>query len=129
MPVPPCEVPFASDGQVAIVVAMRLALVLWNARIGGAETLMQALAQRFPHFGAEGELVILGGEGPLLKRLEETEIRYRTLGLARGRHVLRQPRRFADAVTESGPDGALLVECGWLGACLRLGGYGHPLVA
>ena len=107
----------------------RFALVLWSAEIGGAETLMLALAQRVQRFDADAEIVIVGRDGPLVDRLRATDTRYRTLGFGRGREVLRRPRRLAQAVADSGPDGALIVECGYLGACLRAGGYHAPIVA
>lgn len=107
----------------------RLALVLWSARIGGAETLMRALAERFVELGVRPEVVIIGGDGPLVERLREAGISYRLLGLRRGRDVLRHPRRVANAVGASGPDGALLIEIGYLGACLRVGGYKGVMVA
>ncbi len=103
--------------------------MVWDAQIGGAETLMRALAQRFSRLGAEAEVVIIGGDGPLADRLREAGTPFRTLGVAPGRKVLRHPRDLAQAVLHSGPDGALLTECGYLGACLRLGGYDRPIVA
>ena len=90
---------------------------------------MHALAQRFRRFGTNAELVIVGGDGALVDRLRATDTRHRTLGFGRGRDVLRHPRRFAQAVTDGGPDGALIIECGYLGACLRAGGYDAPIVA
>lgn len=107
----------------------RLALVLWTARIGGAETLIAVLAERFAHLGAHPEVVIIGEGGPLLERLREGGVRYRLLGFGRGRDVLRHPWRVAKAVTDAGPDGALLIECGYLGACVRMGGYKGVIVA
>lgn len=122
-----------SDGAASRAAAgsasRRLALVVWNAEIGGAETLMVALAQRFRRLDAEAELVIIGPDGPLVDRLRAFGTAYTTLGFQRGRAVLRHPRRVAQAVAASGPGGALLVECGYLGACLRLGGYRGPIVA
>jgi glycosyltransferase involved in cell wall biosynthesis len=49
--------------------------------------------------------------------------------LGRGREVLRHPRRYAEEVARSGPDGALLVERGFMGGALRAGGYRAPIVA
>ncbi len=107
----------------------RLALVLWSAQIGGAETVMLALAQRLRRLGSCAELVILGGDGPLVDRLSTAGLPYHLLGFARGREVLRHPRRFARAVASTGPDGVLLPECGFFGAALRMSGYDLPIVA
>lgn len=107
----------------------RLALVLWSAEVGGAETLMLALAQRLGRFGANAEVVILGRDGPLVDRLSASGLRYHLLGFARGRDALRQPRRWTHVVASKGPDGALVPECGFLGTALRLGGYDSSIVA
>jgi glycosyltransferase involved in cell wall biosynthesis len=106
----------------------RFALVLWSAEIGGAETLLLALAQRLRRFGAEPGFVIIGGEGPLVDRLSEAGLPFRMLGFARGSDVVGHPRRFAREVARSGPDGALLPECSFLGMALRLGRYEGPIV-
>jgi glycosyltransferase involved in cell wall biosynthesis len=103
--------------------------VTWHAEIGGAETLALALAQRFARFGAEPELVIIGRDGPLTDRLRAAGMPYRTLGFGRGREILLHPRRLAREVAAAGPDGVLIGECGYLGVCLRLGGYGAAIVA
>jgi glycosyltransferase involved in cell wall biosynthesis len=116
-------------GSEAGLCRRRLALVVWEAEIGGAETLMLALAQRFRLLGAEASFVIVGPEGPLIERLHAAHTSYVTLGYRRGRSIVGHPRRLAQAVAGSGADGALLVECGYLGACLRLGGYRGPIVA
>jgi glycosyltransferase involved in cell wall biosynthesis len=107
----------------------RLALAVWSAQIGGAETMMLALAKRMRELGAVAEVVILGGEGPLVDRLSDQGLPYRLVGLSRGRDILRRPRHCARVMTAAGPDGALLPECGFLGAALRVGGYNHPIVA
>jgi glycosyltransferase involved in cell wall biosynthesis len=116
-------------GPAGISQARRFAFVLWSAEIGGAETMMLALAERFRRFGAEPEFVIIGHEGPLVERLAKAGLRFRILGFARGSDVLRFPRRYARAVARSGTEGALLPENGFIGLALRLGGYNGPVVA
>ncbi len=79
--------------------------------------------------GAEATVVFIDEAETLGGRLAAAGVPMRSLGLGPGRNVLRHPRRFAAAVAELGPDGALLVECGFMGAALRIGGYGGPIVA
>jgi glycosyltransferase involved in cell wall biosynthesis len=107
----------------------RLAVVLWNGNLGGAETLSVALAERMGRLGGNVTVVFVQGAWPLAERLASSEIEHKTIGLAHGRDVLRHPRRYAAEVTDAGADGALLLECGFMGASLRAGGYGGPIVA
>ena len=62
------------------------------------------------------------GRAPHPRRRSPTS----SVGLARGRGVLTHPRRLARVVTDLAPDGALLVDTGYLSAALRLGGYAGP---
>jgi glycosyltransferase involved in cell wall biosynthesis len=107
----------------------RLAVVLWNGSLGGAETLSVALAEHMMLHGAEIKVVFVRQPWPLGERLEASAIPYASLNLARGRDVIRHPRRYAAAVAMAGADGALLLECGFMGASLRAGGYRGPIVA
>ena len=108
---------------------MKLALVLWNGDVGGAEVMTASLAGELIGLGAEATIVFVGPVEPLAERLRAGQIPYRSLSLARGREVLGHPRRFARLVAGAGADGALLVECGYMGAALRAGGYRQPVVA
>lgn len=108
---------------------MRLALVLWKGDIGGAEVLSVSLAEQFRRRGVEATVVFIEGPDPLGGRLDELGLPHRSIGLSRGRHVLRHPARYAREVAQAGPDGALLVTCGYMGAALRMGGYKAPIVA
>jgi len=108
---------------------LRLALVLWKGDIGGAEVLSVSLAEQFRRRGVEATVVFIEGSEPLDGRLNELGLSHRSIGLQRGRHVLRHPSRYAQAVAQAGPDGALLVTCGYMGAALRVGGYKAPIVA
>jgi glycosyltransferase involved in cell wall biosynthesis len=107
----------------------RLALVLWNGNVGGAETFSVSLAARMRQFGADLTVVFVERPLSMSERLSTARIPHRSLGLERGREVLRHPRRYAAEVTRSGPDGALLVERGFMGAALRIGGYRQPIIA
>jgi glycosyltransferase involved in cell wall biosynthesis len=109
--------------------APRLAVVLWNGNLGGAETLSVALAERMHRLGANVTVVFVQSPWPLAKRLAGSGIKHVCVGLAHGRDVLKHPRRYAAAMTEAGPDGALLLECGFMGATLRAGGYRGAIVA
>lgn len=104
-------------------------MVLWNGNLGGAETLGIALAERLCRLGANVTIVFVQRPWPLATRLSSTDVPYKSLGLARGRDVLSHPRRYAFEVADAGADGALLLECGFMGAALRAGGYRRPIVA
>jgi glycosyltransferase involved in cell wall biosynthesis len=109
--------------------ASRLALVLWKGDVGGAEILNATLAERMRPLGVTVTIVFVINPKPLSDRLDRTGIPYRSLNLGRGRDVLRYPRLYAEAVADCGPDGALIVERGFMGAALRVGGYRGPIVA
>jgi len=107
----------------------RLALVLWNGNVGGAEVLSVALADQMRQLGIEATIVFIENPQPLVDRLPGKDIPYRCLGFSRGRDVLRHPRRYAAETARVGPDGALLLTCGYMGAALRAGGYRGSIVA
>lgn len=107
----------------------RLALVLWKGDVGGAEVLTVALADQMRSLGIEATVVFIQGSRPLDVRLDHLGLPHRSIGLRRGRDVVWHPRRYAAAVGEAGPDGAILVTCGYMGAALRAGGYDAPIVA
>jgi len=107
----------------------RLALVLWNGDVGGAEVLTASLAEHMRRLGTTVTIIFIGNPRPLAERLLRADIHYRSLNLKRGREILRHPRMYAQEVARSGPDGALLVERGFQGAALRAGGYRGPIVA
>jgi glycosyltransferase involved in cell wall biosynthesis len=107
----------------------RIALVLWNGDIGGAEIVTAKLAQRFRALGAAARIVFVARPEPLATRLATDGVPYVDLGFKRGRDVLRHPRHYAAGVGKAGPDGAILLQCGFMGAALRAGGYRGPIVA
>jgi len=107
----------------------RLALILWNGDVGGAEVVSLSLAEHMRHLGVNVTLVFIEQPQPLADRLTGTDIPYCSLGFGRGRDVLRHPRRYAAEIARIGPDGALLIECGFMGGALSAGGYRPPIVA
>jgi glycosyltransferase involved in cell wall biosynthesis len=107
----------------------RVAAVLWSGAVGGAETFTVDLCRALRTLGADVGVVFVCGGAPLSARLDEAGIPHRSLGLRRGRDVVRNPRRLARAVRELGPDGALLQRGGYLAATLRAGGYRGRVVA
>jgi glycosyltransferase involved in cell wall biosynthesis len=109
--------------------SQRIALVLWNGDIGGAEIHSLRLAQEFQALGAHATIVFVERPEPLSDRLTLADVPFTRLNFRRGREVLRHPRRYAEAVADVGPDGALLLECGFMGAGLRAGGSNEPIVA
>jgi len=107
----------------------RVALVQWHGGIGGAEVLTVELARAFREVGVLAEVVIVTCDGPVTARLEGAGIPYRVLGFRRGRDILRHPRMFTAGVSMEGLGGVILPACGFIGASLRLGGYGGPIIA
>ncbi len=107
----------------------RLALVLWNGDVGGAEVLNLELADRLRRLGARVTILFVGTPWPLAERFEQARIPYVSLDLGRGRKVLLHPRRYAAETARVGADGALLMERGLMAAVLRAGGYRAPIVA
>ncbi len=107
----------------------RLALVLWNGDVGGAEVVTVSIAEQMRRLGVDASLLFIGRAEPLATRLDDVDVPYRSLGFDRGRDVMRHPRCYAAEVARAGPDGALLVECGFMGGALRAGGYRAPIVA
>jgi glycosyltransferase involved in cell wall biosynthesis len=107
----------------------RLALVLWNGRVGGAEKFTVALASMLRAKGADARVLFVGDPYPLGERLRVDGVPYETLSLPRGRHVLLHPRRFARATTQAGGDGAILVAGSFLASALRFGGYRGQIAA
>jgi glycosyltransferase involved in cell wall biosynthesis len=108
---------------------LRLAFVLWSGGIGGAETFVAALVGVLRASGVDASVVILRHAEPLAERLRQGGIPFSELAFARGRAALWHPRRFADAVSRAGPDGAVLAAGGFLPLALRLGGYRRRIVA
>jgi glycosyltransferase involved in cell wall biosynthesis len=53
---------------------------------------------------------------------------FRSLGMSRGRDILREPRRAVHALKEWSTDVVISVTVGYLGAALRLGGFGGPII-
>jgi glycosyltransferase involved in cell wall biosynthesis len=107
----------------------RLAMVLWKGAIGGAEIFMASLAARLRTLEVDTTMAFISSPHPLVERVAAEGVPHLSLGFDRGRDIVRHPRRFAAAVSRVGSDGALLVECGFMGAVLRAGGYSGPIVA
>lgn len=108
---------------------MRLAVVQWSGRVGGAEAFNLALAAALRKLDVDTTIVFITEPGLLGERPRTAAIPFQSLGFGRGRDVLIRPNVFAAAVTKAGPDGALLPECGYIGAALRVGGYRGPVIA
>jgi glycosyltransferase involved in cell wall biosynthesis len=107
----------------------RIAAVFWSGTVGGAETFTASLCRTIADLGAEPGVVFVTGGEPMASRLDDAGIPHMSLGLGRGRDVIRHPRALATAVRRLGPDGALLPTGGYLAAALRLGGYRSRIVA
>ena len=107
----------------------RIAVVLWNGDMGGAETFSAMLCDGLRAAGADARILFVGEPRPLAQRLDDGGLPYETLGFGRGREVLRRPRTLARAAARLGADGALLVSPGLMAGALRLGGYRGRIVA
>jgi glycosyltransferase involved in cell wall biosynthesis len=103
--------------------------VCWSGHVGGAETFFADLAIALRSRGVDPGAVIVGPDGPVSSRFDAAGIRRTTLWFERGSRVLRRPRRFAEAVTCAGEDGAILQTDGYLAAALRAGGYPGTIIA
>lgn len=107
----------------------KVAIVLWKGDIGGAEVVSASLAKHLRRSGVEATVVFVADPAPLDRRLTAAGIPFVSLGLTRGRDVLHHSRQYADAVSRMGQDGAILVERGFMGVALRVGGYRGRIVA
>ena len=108
---------------------LRIALVLWNGKVGGAETFSVALARALRASGIDARLLIVMDAEPLAQRSREAGVPFVELRLKRARRVLWHARRFAQTMATDGTDGAILVAGGFLALALRLGGYRARIVA
>lgn len=106
---------------------MRIALVVYRGELGGAEIVTAELASALCKNGVDANVVFALTADALAKRLRAKEVPYREVGMLRHRDVLYHPRRLAQMVSKIS-DGAILVECGYLGVALRAGGYRGRIV-
>jgi glycosyltransferase involved in cell wall biosynthesis len=107
---------------------LQIAVVLWNGDVGGAERVSAEVIRRWRDHGIDGSIVFVQDSRPLADLLPDLSIPFTALEFARGGGVVRRPRRFAAAVGGAGRDGAVVLDCGYLAALLRLGGYRGPIV-
>ncbi|HEU0317070.1 MAG TPA: glycosyltransferase family 4 protein [Solirubrobacteraceae bacterium] len=104
----------------------RLAFLVWDGLIGGAELFTVALAAELRSRGVESTVIFVGHADQLEDRLRRDGTPFRSLGLRPGSRVLTHPRRLAAAVAETGATAAILDSVGYLGPALRLAGFrGH----
>jgi glycosyltransferase involved in cell wall biosynthesis len=108
---------------------LRLGAVLWSGQVGGAETFTAAACAEMRRLGADVQVVFVTHPGSVGESLRAAGVPQRSLGLERGRQVIRAARRFARAVTDAGPTGAWLPTGGYLAGALRVGGYEGTIVA
>lgn len=107
----------------------RIAVVLWNGGLGGAETFTVDVCRTMRDLGAEVGVVFVAGSEPLGSRLNAAGIPHTSLELTRGRHVTLHARTLARSVRAFGPDRALVPRAGYLTGTLRAGGYRGRIVA
>jgi glycosyltransferase involved in cell wall biosynthesis len=109
---------------------LKLVCVLWNGGYGGAEVVTGGLVSAMRRLGVDARVVFVSPPvQPLSAQLEAAGVPHASLGLRRGRSVLRHPFHLAGLVKEADPECALLVSSGYLAGALRLGGYRRLIVA
>ena len=106
---------------------LRLCLVLWSGRIGGAETWTLGLARSLRGRGVDTGVLFIGSPEPLVSQLGD--VPWSTLGLERGSQVILNARKYASLVHRIGPDAAVLPAMGYLARMLRVGGYRGRVLA
>ncbi len=109
--------------------SLNVAFVCWSGQVGGAETFTVELAAALRARDLDARIVFVCGGGILASRADALGVPWVSLGLKRGRGVLRNSRTFAAMLREQGRDAAVLVSSGFLAATARVGGYSSPLVA
>jgi glycosyltransferase involved in cell wall biosynthesis len=107
---------------------LKIALVLWGGGLGGAEIFMGDLAVALKSHGAEPHVVFVLEAEELAERLDRSDVPYTSLGLRRGRTVLRSPRSLARAILETKADVAVLTATGYLAATAWAGGFRYPII-
>jgi glycosyltransferase involved in cell wall biosynthesis len=108
---------------------MKVALILWDGNVGGAEKLTVELSGAVRRAGVEASVVFVRDPKHLAPDLDRLGVPYRTWGARRVEEVLVRPRSFVRLVRELGPDGALIPNAGHLAPALRMGGYRAPIIA
>jgi glycosyltransferase involved in cell wall biosynthesis len=106
---------------------MRVDLVLWSGEFGGAESFTASLAAEMKRQGHDVRVVFVTNGRPLVDRLDQDEVPWVELGLARGGHVVGAAARFGDLLRDA--EVALLPSSGFLAAAARIGGFRGALVA
>lgn len=96
--------------------------------LGGAETSSAALALAMRAAGVDARIVFVMTGEPLSQRLDERRVPYSSVGLGRGRDVLRHPHRLARAVSKEA-DVVISMSAGYLAGALRVGGFRGQIVA
>src|SRR3954470_11031369 len=108
---------------------MKVALVLWDGNVGGAEKVTAELAAALRSRGVEASILFVRDPGALAADLDRAGVPYESFGTKRVQEVLIRPRELARRMAALGPDGALLPAVGHLAPALRMGGYRAPVVA
>jgi glycosyltransferase involved in cell wall biosynthesis len=108
---------------------LRVAFVLWDGGIGGAERSTNAIAVALRAAGVDARVVFVGDPFPACRELEAKGVPFVSFEAVRGRQIMRTPRAFAETVTAAGADVAVLQTARFLPAVIRLGGYRGKLVS
>ncbi len=107
----------------------RIAIVLWDGTIGGAETLMANLAGALEAHAVDARVLFIAQPEPLCERLHAQGISWASLGHARGAGILLAARRMTSTLSQLGPDGAIVNATGYLPWLIRRCGFRGPMLA
>ena len=108
----------------------RIAFVVWQGTLGGAETVTAAIAARMRRRGVDARILFATHGGPLCEGLDAEGIPYASFGAAGDRDLVVGARRLARVLGAMGPDGVVLTRPSYLGAAVKAGGYRRgPVIA
>lgn len=107
---------------------IRVAVVLWSGRVGGAETVSVSLASAMRKLGADARVVFIGEVHDLRTRLQADGTPWVSLGIEPGSRVMLHPSLYSNTLAYHGAQGAILSGTGFMAGLLRVAGYRSPLV-
>jgi glycosyltransferase involved in cell wall biosynthesis len=108
---------------------VRLAFILWDGTMGGAESLSLELARRAQELGHTATLVFIKDGDPLAERAAAYGVPTISLRHRRGSALVLRPRAYASQITALRADLVVAMSVNRLAWALRAGGYRGRLAA